>query len=125
MRKLIAPAIGLVIGIFPTLLLYIDGFWNPQLGLILGITWAVAGWLYVRNWNVWRQSGDLWYCVFLAVVAGSSFFGVHAELPIAEDLRIALGMLVLGVGAAALGIGAELTFDATSDTQSDITTISD
>jgi predicted membrane channel-forming protein YqfA (hemolysin III family) len=121
MRTGVAPAIGLIIGTIVTLMFYIDGFWNPQLILITGSTWAVAGWFYVRNWNVWRQSGDLWYSVFIAVVAGSSFFGVHADLPIPEDLRIALGVLVLGVGTAALGIGAEIAIDVTSDDQRDTT----
>lgn len=125
MSKPIAPAIGLIMGVFPTALLYIDGYWDPQLGIILGIVWAVAAWLYVRNWNIWRQSGNLWYSVFIAVVAGASFFGVHTDLPLSEDLRIALGMLVLGVGTAALGIGTEIAFRVTNNVQRDTITTSD
>ena len=125
MVRILSLAIGIVAGLIPTSIVYLDGFWDLQLMVVLGLTWAIAGWLMARNWGTMRKAQDRWQVLLVVLVFGVAMFGVHAELPISGDLWDVLRLLILGGiwGSAALGI--EMAHSHEEQRQSRITTPAD
>ncbi len=117
MKNRLSLLVGPVIGLFPVSVLYFDGYWDPQLAAIIWAAFAIAGWLVVRRWDVWSTRGNRWSALLLVVVLGGTQFGIHMDLPIPEDLTIALWFLVLGIGYASAAIGVEMA--ATDDDSTD------
>lgn len=99
---------GLVGACVPTALLYTDGFFNLQLALVLGAVSGVAGWLLYRHHEMMRERSGWSQLVFAVVVTGVPLFGVHGDLGIAPNLRVALWWLFFGSGIALWGIGCEM-----------------
>lgn len=103
-----AALAGLVGACVPTALLYTDGFWNLQLAVVLGAVSGVAGWLLYRHRETMRERSGWPQPAFAVVVAGVPLFGMHGDLGIAPDLRIALWWLFFSSGIALWGIGCEM-----------------
>ncbi|WP_122089381.1 hypothetical protein [Halalkalicoccus subterraneus] len=99
---------GLVIGIIPPFVLSLDGFWDPWLVFFVWVSFTIAGWLLVRRRAVLRGGDRRWNTLFVLLIVGGSQFGIHMNLPIDSDLRIALWFLVMGIGLAAMLIGVEI-----------------
>ncbi|MCO8246099.1 MULTISPECIES: hypothetical protein [unclassified Haladaptatus] len=110
-----APFAGVIIGLFPVSVLYLDGYWDLQLVAFIWATFAIAGWLAVRRRDVWRSRGSWWSALLVVVVLGGAQFGIHMDLPIPEDLTIALWYLVFGVGLASAAIGVEIGIEKGDD----------
>ncbi len=99
MKTRIAPLIGSIIGVLPVSVLYFDGYWDLQLATIIWATFAIAGWLGVRRRDVWRSRGswwstrdNRWSALLVVVILGGAQFGVHMDLPISDDLTVALSV---------------------------------
>ncbi len=99
---------GVVAAAVPTVIQYLDGFWNLQLITVTAAVYAVAGCLLYRHRDVIRRRNSGLVSVLLpALLIGVPMFGVHADLPISSDLRLALWWLFLGFGLAFWGVGLE------------------
>ena len=109
-----APVVGGLAGLFVVGIFYADGFRDVQLMAVLGFVWFAAGWLVVRNRRTFRRMESRWNVLFVLLTVGVAWFGVHAEIPLPENYRTALMMLVLGVGWAGAGVGIEATRSAGS-----------
>ena len=59
-----------------------------------------------------RASVGKWGGAFAGLVTLAGTVGVSPSLPVSTDLRFALGLLVIGVGATAFGLGAGMAFAA-------------
>lgn len=108
MKTRLAPLAGVIIGSFPVSVLYLDGYWDLQLVAFIWATFSIAGWLMVRRRDLWSARGNRWSALLVVVVLGSTQFGIHMDLPIPEDLTIAIWFLVLGLGYASAAIGVEI-----------------
>ncbi|MGA9401305.1 hypothetical protein [Haladaptatus sp.] len=122
MKIRIAPIAGVIIGSLPVSVLYLDGYWDLQLAAVIWMVFAVAGWLAVRRRDVWGSRGNWWSArdnrwsaLLVVVVLGGGQFGVHMDLPIPEDLTVALWYLVFGVGLASAAIGVEIGIEKGDD----------
>ncbi|ODR83232.1 hypothetical protein BG842_13110 [Haladaptatus sp. W1] len=100
--------VGVILGSLPVAVLYADGYWNVQLAAVIWGTYALGGWLMLRQEDIWRTRGNRWSALLVVVAMGASQFGVHMDLPISEKLTIALWFLALGVAFAAAAIGVEM-----------------
>ena len=125
MVRTVPLAVGIAMGLLPTSIVYFDGYWDFQLMVVLGLTWAIAGWLMARNWRTMRKAQDRWQVLLVILVVGVPMFGVHAGLPVSGDLWDVLRLLILGGiwGSAALGI--EIAYSHEEQQQSQIVTSAD
>lgn len=99
---------ALSFGMLPTVVLSLDGFWDTQLLFFVGLSCAVGGWFFARDYDPKWKVATRWQVLPTLVIFGSAMFGIHNHLPIQSDLRLALVFLVIGVGLATLGIGVRL-----------------
>lgn len=73
------------------MVLYTDDFWNLQLEIMIGIVWGVAGWLYVRNRNVWKKaeiSGTVCFWLLWSDLRSSVFMPIFQSLKIFQSLSV-------------------------------------
>ncbi|WP_115865098.1 hypothetical protein [Halorussus litoreus] len=117
-------AAGLIVGLLPTGVLYLDGYWDPQLAVFVWASFTVTGWLGARHRENVRQS-TWWTALLVALVIGGAQFGVHMDLPIGHDLTVALWFLVLGVGTAAALVGVEIGVRASETSTTTANTMAD
>ncbi|ESP87646.1 hypothetical protein [Candidatus Halobonum tyrrellensis] len=95
---------------------------DPVFAATVGLFWAVGVGLSVRHrewlfassddWDRRRWSGAFGGLVTLAVL-----FGVGPSLPLSNDLRFGLGLLVSGVALTATNLGIGLVLDADDGTE--------
>jgi len=102
---------GLATGLLFASILHLDGVRDLQLILFVGFSWAVAAWLMIRNRRIWKDAGSGWTFLLVWLTLGVALFGVHTELPIPENLNTDLGLLIVGAGWAAAGVGVEIGQD--------------
>ncbi|MFD1586685.1 hypothetical protein ACFR9U_06795 [Halorientalis brevis] len=104
------PKFGLLLGGFPVVLLWIVGFRDGQLLVLLALTWALGGWLTARQWEVWNGQGPekLWGILAGILPFAVGKYGVHGGLPLSNEQEYALQLLVFGVGLTAVGLGVEM-----------------
>ena len=78
----------------------------------IALTWAVGVRLTLRY--RWLRSmgpgrtASVWSGAFAALITLSAFFGVGPSLPLSAKLRLALGLLVVGVGYASATLGVAM-----------------
>lgn len=125
MVRILSLAVGIVVALIPTSVLYLDGFWDLQLMVVIGLTWAIAGWLMARNRRTMRKAQDRWQVLLVVLVFGVAMFGVHAELPISGNLWDALRLLILGGIWASAALGIEMAHSHEEQRQSQIATSAD
>ena len=104
-QGMLAAVIG---ACFPTTILYADGFWNLQLAGMIGVVCALAGLFLSRHSQTWKQASPKLSTLFVCFLVGVPQFGIHADLPISSDLRVAIWMLIVGTGVAIWGLGVEM-----------------
>lgn len=94
---------------------------DPTLAVVTGLFWAIGVGLLARHlrleesrpafdgndWSVARWSGAFGGLMTLAAV-----LGVSPTLPISTELRLGLGLLVVGVALASVNLGAAMMLDA-------------
>ena len=81
---------------------------------IIALTWAVGVRLTLRyRWLLSMQTetrrASVWSGAFAALSTFSAFFGVGPSLPLSAEFRLALGLLVVGVGYASMTLGVAMT----------------
>ncbi|ELZ82597.1 hypothetical protein C453_15968 [Haloferax elongans ATCC BAA-1513] len=103
-----ALSVGVIAGIFASGVYYLDGSWDAQLLLFLGLTWGMAGWLVARNLSSLENPNTVPQILLALLVTGVPLFGIHSDLPLGS-LRSPLGLLVMGVAVAGIGLGAEMS----------------
>ncbi|WP_396611826.1 hypothetical protein ACH9L7_00640 [Haloferax sp. S1W] len=103
-----ALSIGAIAGAFASGVYYLDGSWDSQLLLFLGVTWVMAGWLVTRNRSVLKNPNTVPQILLVLLVVGVPLFGIHSDLSLGT-LRSPLGLLVMGVAVAGIGLGAEMS----------------
>ncbi|NLV03916.1 hypothetical protein C5B89_09480 [Haloferax sp. Atlit-47N] len=106
--------IGVIAGAFVSGVYYLDGSWDSQLLLFLGVTWLMAGWLVARNQSVLKNVNTLPQILFALLVVCVPQFGVHSDL-LLGSLRSPLELLVMGVAVAGIGLGAEMSESAAEE----------
>lgn len=100
--------VGTVAAAVPAVIQYVDGFWNLRLAAVTAALYLIAGYLLYRHRDVIRQQNSgLVSALLSALLIGVPMLGVHADLPIPSDLRLALWWLFLGFGLAFWGVGLE------------------
>ncbi|RDI70337.1 hypothetical protein [Halopelagius longus] len=109
-------SIGAIAGVLMGGAYYAEGQWDPQLLFFLGLTWGLAGWLLARNRRTLNDAEPLQQILYVGLVIGTPMFSIHPELPLG-DLRMALVLLTMGVAAAGIGLGAEMS-EASREEQS-------
>ncbi len=112
-RNALAGALGVCV---PTAILYIDGYWNVQLAVLIAAVWGLAGWSLSRYVSVWKQMDTKTSILIVFLFVAVPQFGIHADLPIPADLRIALWYLFMGAGLSFWGLGVK-TASKTSSNQ--------
>ncbi|WP_089871610.1 hypothetical protein [Halogranum rubrum] len=85
----------------------IDGSWNPQLLLSLGLIWALAGWLLTRNRSALKDS-DLFPQILLPLLLVFPLYSIHPQLQLGGH-RLTLVQLAMGIAAVGIGLGAEMS----------------
>lgn len=118
-------AVGLVLGVAVPSVVYADGYWDPQLMAVLGLTWTVSGWLMARNWRTMREAPERWGALYALLVIGVPQFGIHADLPLSGDLWDVLRLLVIGGLAGAVALGIEMARPESHREESRVTTPAD
>ncbi|MFC5974007.1 hypothetical protein ACFPYI_22025 [Halomarina salina] len=101
-------AVGGFAGVAVAGITYVDGVESLQLVVCLGLVWAFAGWSLTRNRRLLRDADALPSVLYALLVVGVPFFGVHADLAL-SGLREPLMFLTMGVAAAGIGLGAEIS----------------
>lgn len=76
-------------------LIYTDGHRDRQLLGVIAVTSGVAGWLLYRHLDTLRTQSNSTSLLFAVLIVGVPPFGIHAELPLSSDLRLALWWLFL------------------------------
>ena len=112
-RDVIAPLSGLVAGVVSAMAVYGLVYSNLGMAVLLGSVYALAVWLLCRRWSVWTTSGSLWGGAIGGVLTGASLFGVQFVPGLSDGAGLAVGLLVIGTGAAMAGLGVELALEAT------------
>lgn len=104
--------VGLAVGAASHALLVPDA----ALAAALALFYAAGTRLLIRFDPVLAGSGRAsvgkWGGAFAGLVTLAGTVGVSPSLPVSTDLRFALGLLVIGVGATAFGLGAGMAFAA-------------
>ena len=108
MRKRAAPLIGITAGLLLVFVLYVDGVRDPRLMFFTGFTWAIGICLIVRNRDVLKTAKRRWKAPLSTLAVAVIFLGIHTGLPMPEDLRTNLMLLVLGTSWATAGLGFEI-----------------
>ena len=103
----IAVGIGIAAGSYLLLLS------NLSLAVGLGATYGLATKLFVRRWSLWGATGGLWGGVLGGGLTAVSLLIVPALPGLSDELAYAIGLLVIGTGAATTAIGGELVLGAT------------
>ena len=87
---------------------------DVALASTIALAWAVGvrltfryRWLLSVRGETRRAS--VWSGAFAALVTLGAFFGVGPSLPLSAELRLALGLLVVGVGYASMTLGVAMT----------------
>ena len=111
-RDVIAPLGGLVAGVVSAMAVYGLVYSNLGMAVLLGSVYALAVWLLCRRWSVWTTSGSLWGGAIGGVLTGASLFGVQFVPDLSDGAGLAVGLLVIGTGAAMAGLGVELALEA-------------
>lgn len=101
---------GLVAGLIPVVTLSTDSGaeLNALFFCFVWLSWTLVGWLLVTEMSVLRASRSRWSTLHVLLVVGSAMYGVNMNLPLTEDLTVALWCLVLGVGWAAMLVGVRI-----------------
>jgi len=105
-----ALSAGVIVGGVIAWIHSIDGTGNPQLLLSLGLIWALAGWLLTRNGSVLKDSG-LFPQLLFALLVVFPLYSIHPELQLG-GYRLTLVQLAMGIAAAGIGLGAEMSKSA-------------
>ena len=113
---------GLVLGVAPVLVLYVDGFWDLQLVFFVWLSFTVTGWFIGRDGLKSWGENQRWTALQVLLVVGGAQLGVHMDLPIGSELTIALWFLVFGVGTAATHVGVEMGRRQSQRRQNTVTT---
>jgi hypothetical protein len=108
MRNKAASLIGATAGLLLVSLLYADGVRDPRLMFFTGFTWAIGVWLIARNRDVLKTAKRRWKVPLSTLTVAVIFLGIHTGLPMPEDLRTNLMLLVLGTSWATAGLGLEI-----------------
>ncbi|SFK71035.1 hypothetical protein SAMN04487950_0708 [Halogranum rubrum] len=101
---------GLVAGLIPVVTLSTDSGaeLNALYFCFVWLSWTLVGWLLVTEMSVLRASRTRWSTLHVLLVVGSAMYGVSMNLPLTEDLTVALWCLVLGVGWAAMLVSVRI-----------------
>lgn len=101
---------GLVAGLIPVVTLSTDSGaeLNALFFCFVWLSWTLVGWLLVTEMSVLRASRTRWSTLHVLLVVGGTMYGVNMNLPLTEDLTVALWYLVLGVGWAAMLVGVRI-----------------
>ncbi|ELZ78145.1 hypothetical protein KU306_01230 [Haloferax larsenii] len=114
-----ALSIGVLASVFASGVYYLDGSWDAQLLLVLGLTWGIAGWVVTRNRSALKNPNTVPQILFVLLVMGLPQFGIHSDLSLGT-LRSPLILFVMGVAVAGIGLGAEVS---TSPAEEQSTTV--
>lgn len=87
---------------------YVEGLESTQLLVCLGVVWTIAGWSLTQNRRTLRRSDTVHQLLFALLAVGIPQFGIHADLPLGE-FRVPLMFLAMGVAAAGIGLGADMS----------------
>lgn len=99
---------ALVTGLFPVVVLALDGFWSVPLVAFIWFSWTLVGWFFTTARVTVRDARARWVGLHVLVVSGGTFYGINMSLPIAEELTTALWFLVFGIGWATMFIGMRI-----------------
>jgi Flp pilus assembly protein TadB len=114
-------AVGGFAGVAVAGITYVEGLESLQLVVCLGLVWALAGWSLTRNRRLLRNADALPAVLYALLVIGVPMFGVHADLALG-DLREPLVFLTMGVAAAGIGLGAEMSGSTEQERTTAVTT---
>ncbi|WP_074794483.1 hypothetical protein [Haloferax larsenii] len=106
-------SIGVLASVFASGVYHLDGSWDAQLLLVLGLTWGIAGWLVARNRSCLENPNTVPQILF-ALLIGIPLFGIHSDLSLGT-LRSPLVLFVMGVALAGIGLGAEMSASPTAE----------
>ncbi|WP_181686107.1 hypothetical protein [Halorhabdus salina] len=92
---------------------------DPMFAVMLGLFWALGIALSLRYLARYTSPGDDWQTARWSgaaggLMAGAATLGISPTLPITSDIRLALGLFVLGVFLTALNIGLALGLEPTT-----------
>lgn len=116
-------AVGGLAGVAVPGVNYVEGLESVQLLVCLGVVWAIAGWSLTQNRRTLRRSDTVHQLLFALLVVGIPTFGIHADLPLGE-FRLPLMFLAMGVAAAGIGLGADMS-ESTDTTRTGSPTVAD
>lgn len=101
--------------------LYIDGYWNVQLAVLIAAVWGLTGWSLSRYVSVWKQMDTKTSILMVFPFVAVPQFGIHADLPIPSNLRIALWYLFMSAGLSFWGLGVTTVFKTSNQYQESLT----
>ncbi|SFK66972.1 hypothetical protein SAMN04487950_0498 [Halogranum rubrum] len=114
-----ALSAGVIVGGVIAWIHSIDGSGNPQLLLSLGLIWALAGWLLARNRSALKDSG-LFPQILLPLLVVFPLYSIHPDLQLGGH-RLTLVQLAMGIAAAGIGLGAEMSKSADEERSQPVT----
>ncbi len=118
-RNVFSGAIGMCV---PTAILYLDGYWNVQLVVLIAAMWGIGGWSLSQHVSVWEQMDNKAGILTVFLLVAVPPLGIHAHLPISADLRIALWYLFAGAGLSFWGLGIQMVSKTLSNQYQQSTT---
>ncbi len=110
--RLLAVSVGVVVGLVAYAV-----HPNPASAGFAGLFWCVTGLLARRNWWVVRRRGSRWAGAYggLTALAASASVTLVAPPSLPDGFGFALGLFVLGVANAMVGVGVELAAERAAD----------